>query len=80
MARESQYGGYTIRAKSNQNRQGSWVPQAEIITNDSSGTLKQSLSSTQEYATQAEADDRALILAQQWIDNKRAAARPHDVT
>jgi hypothetical protein len=68
VAKESEYRGRLIRATSYQNAQGRWIPRAEILRSDARGTLQRSVSSTQEYATQGEADARALMLAQKWID------------
>jgi hypothetical protein len=68
MGRESEYRGRTIRTTSYQTRQGKWMPQAEIVTLDSTGTHKRSVQSTHERATQGEADADALLLAQRWIE------------
>jgi hypothetical protein len=66
--KESEYRGWLIRATSYQNAQGRWIPRAEILAHDARGMLQRSVSSTQDSATQAEADARALLLAQKWID------------
>jgi hypothetical protein len=68
MARESEFRGRTIRTTSYENRQGKWIPRAEIVTIDSRGTHKRSVRSTRERATRGEADAEALLLAQRWID------------
>jgi hypothetical protein len=69
VAKESEYRGRLIRATSYQNAQGRWIPRAEILASDARGSLQRSVSSTQEHATQGEADGRALLLAQKWIDS-----------
>jgi hypothetical protein len=67
--KECEYRGRFIRTTSYQNAQGRWIPRAEIMAQDARGTLQRSVSSTQDSATQAEADAGALLLAQKWIDS-----------
>jgi hypothetical protein len=70
VAREWHYQGRIIRATSYQTLQNTWLSQAEIVTTTIEGIRRQSVSATQQYATQAEADARARELAQEFIDSQ----------
>jgi hypothetical protein len=70
VAREWHYQGRIIRATSYQTLQNTWFAQAEIVTTTIEGTRRQSVSGTQQYPTQAEADERAREVAQAFIDSQ----------
>jgi hypothetical protein len=70
VTKQSEYRGCMIQARSYQNRHGKWVPKADIVVGTSRGLQLQAVASTRECAVQAEADARAVLLAQEWIDKE----------
>ena len=75
------YKEYLIRGESFQREtNGSWVPQYTVIRQDPATTGNDFPSHQYQfnhvYPTQREADDYAVLSAQQWIDKKGAQKNP----
>ncbi len=64
------YRGYFIRPKSQQMGPGEWVPEVRIISGQGGKGAYSDIypESKATYPTRQEADEQAIALAKQWID------------